>query len=866
MEKEATASTSHDESPRRTTSKPPQATSGAHHAEILDRIHKLVTSNGDTYKPSYAFKAGDWKGFALIVRTLAESPVEPPQQSEFIFEFSKKAADHNCKVLEQTNFDFDKHIKQQKLPTILSMGSEVRPPSQLDKLLSHHPNYKLFRWNTTHGIDYPISELPEKDRVEELTRQLDKGNHKSALTKEAKEHVDKAMLSDISLGYGIPLSIDCIRKLKHAEVYPVGLQHQRTINELGQIIPKKRMSHDLSNRKNEGKSINQRVIEENLPSVLYGYSLLRYLHLIHHIRRNHPSEIILCNKIDIEKAYRRFHTTPKIAAKCIAIWTTPENEEIGVLLTRLPFGSSPAPAHFSVGSDITCDISNDLLQCSLWDPTTHHAPIQRFVPQTKTFDKDLPFGEALEADVELESNRTAGVESYIDDLATAVLASKTNTQQVERAKAAVLMALHLQFRPHAAQQEPIERPETASERKLRAEGGMAEQIIYLGWLINTRAFTIGLPNDKAIAWSNAIRTILKSKSRISHPEMETLIGRINHVGFIIPQARHFINRIRKDERRAETHRSTYLSKETKEDLKLWINFIEYARKGISINSVIFRTPTSVSISDACETGMGGYDPISGKMWRHKFTEEEQVSFTLNAKEFLAAQISQELSLTDDDSPFPCHLNVGDSTVAEAWLYKSNHDPENSPVQNAIARRMANNLIQRKACNYSQHIKGETNVIADSLSRDTHLSTDEHTNLIQSTSHVLNPPNSKISPLSSQITSWIASLAQLQLKKRELRWEHTPSTLAAGESGKNSSKISHQKTHTSHPSPKISETQSYLFSWIQSKMENSTDRKKLSKAQLRERPQIMYRRSYNLVVGKTHDATQQERSAYNSNDN
>jgi hypothetical protein len=77
------------------------------------------------------------------------------------------------------------------------------------------------------------------------------------------------MKSDVNLGYGIILTPECIKKLKHAEVYPIGLQHQQTIDEHGNIIPKKRISHDLSNRRNISLSINQRVQDELLPSVLY---------------------------------------------------------------------------------------------------------------------------------------------------------------------------------------------------------------------------------------------------------------------------------------------------------------------------------------------------------------------------------------------------------------------------------------------------------------------------------------------------------------------------------------------------------------------------------------------------------------------
>jgi hypothetical protein len=75
----------------------------------------------------------------------------------------------------------------------------------------------------------------------------------------------------------------------------------------------------------------------------------------------------------------------------------------------------------------------------------------------------------LEANVSLPKDQTAGTESYIDDLATATLLSKDAMKQAECAKAAVLMALHLIFRPHAGDSEPIKRPNAASIRKLMAE-------------------------------------------------------------------------------------------------------------------------------------------------------------------------------------------------------------------------------------------------------------------------------------------------------------------------------------------------------------------------------------------------------------
>jgi hypothetical protein len=101
------------------------------------------------------------------------------------------------------------------------------------------------------------------------------------------------------------------------------------------------------------------------------------------------------------------------------------------------------------------------------------------------------------------------------------------------------MALHLQFRPHAGNKEPIQRSETASRRKLIAEGGLTESLTYLGWRINSRTLEISLPKEKAIAWTKAIKIMLQNCKRHKYKELATLVGRINHVAYIIPQARAF---------------------------------------------------------------------------------------------------------------------------------------------------------------------------------------------------------------------------------------------------------------------------------------------------------------------------------------
>ena len=178
-------------------------------------------------------------------------------------------------------------------------------------------------------------------------------------------------------------------KIKEAEIYPLGLQHQHIINERGEIIPKKRVTHDLSNNRKSKLSLNQRIQEEKVPEVQFGFAMLRVLHLIHHIRYQHPKKRILMNKVDIEKAYRRLHLSAKMTAKCIAQWKTKEDEEIAIALERLPFGSMPAPAEFSICSDITFDLARDLMECKSWDPEELASPMKEEIPPPVRLPDDI---------------------------------------------------------------------------------------------------------------------------------------------------------------------------------------------------------------------------------------------------------------------------------------------------------------------------------------------------------------------------------------------------------------------------------------------------------------------------------------------
>ena len=160
-----------------------------------------------------------FKELNRAVHMIATSSVPTPKAPAFRFEFSTEAAEFNTRLLERYDFDLTRAIASQA-GTTMAYGSEFRPMDQLDTIFHRHPNYGHVRRNIGTGGPLPSDKLPEEERQSYLERAIAKGNHPSALTAEAKPVMDKLVHEDVRLAYGLPLTVEAIRHLKRAEVYP----------------------------------------------------------------------------------------------------------------------------------------------------------------------------------------------------------------------------------------------------------------------------------------------------------------------------------------------------------------------------------------------------------------------------------------------------------------------------------------------------------------------------------------------------------------------------------------------------------------------------------------------------------------------
>jgi len=131
----------------------------------------------------------------------------------------------------------------------------------------------------------------------------------------------------------------------------------------------------------------------------------------------------------------------------------------------------------------------------------------------------------------------------------------------------------------------------------------------------------------------------------------------------------------------------------------------------------------------------------------------------------------------------------DSTTAEGWMQKSNFvEPNEHPVQAKTrvdaARKYASIFLDADIKGYSQWFEGKKNSVADALSRDWHLSTDELTFLLHSHFPTQMQTNFQIFPLPKEISSWLTSLLQQLPVSAQLQEHHTTTGLVPGSGGKN----------------------------------------------------------------------------------
>lgn len=504
----------------------------------------------------------------------------------------------------------------------------------------------------------------------------------------------------------------------------------------------------------------------------------------------------------MDAAYRHLHAALKAAATCITIIN-----DLAYLLLRLPFGSSPALSEFSVVSDVLVDLTTKIANDDTWEPSTLHSDhfdMMNSLPINIKDDSEK-FGQADELIMDMV-NKDIVFDIYIDDLLAAGVDSPKNRQILLHA---VTLALSILFRP-LNKNDPLPRDDIVCERKQKAEALLEEVKTVLGWKIDTRTFHVYLPMDKLKHWNLDLEQAIQRK-QIHIKTFESIIGRLNHAGFVIPFGKYFLSCLRYQLKcaRNRNYRMVYLNKLEIDDLTLWKKLLFHtATIGIDINHITFTKFTITIYSDACEYGIGGYI-VNGPAWRFELPLHLQGLFSINLLEFIASKLTIQFAIHwRKDKKIPHQiLAFTDSSSALGWLFHSTFDPIKQPMHDKVARDLDWLCTQNNVSLFSQHIPGKRNIIADALSRDFHLNNDELTKILLShlpsqvhqTFKILNHPNN--------ITLWMSSLLDGETTKVASLKTHKISNLCILTNGEVTPRTLESEMFGFDPSAKLTKTSS-----------------------------------------------------------
>ena len=735
----------------------------------------------------------------LLERSINTMPTAPVK-SKFSFETTIEAALTNMKIIEEHGFNLENVFKSEPNSTI-QPKFEFRDQDIVSELFDLSTDGEKLKNICFKGVDYPFRkdvDLSDETRIADAEYWLAKGNNNSARGQE--DLISKAITKECANSWGIVVPKSHCLSLDGAGIVPLTVASKFTkIDDDDNILYKKRIAHDCSNKGESGQSVNFMVDDETLEACRFGYVLFQTLYEMHTLRMKYEDTAILLSKYDLDAAYRRLSVLLKYALLCGVAFLN-----FVYFCFRLPFGSKPAPALFSLVSEFIAELSQCLSEDQTWDPSELHSNMLDDIDTSPIYSSG-PFGKADPLMVDYDP-KDLSIRVFIDDLITICLAVEG---LIPRAIHAVPLVLDSVFRPNF-DDELVNRNPILSQTKLIAEGVLSETQVILGWLIDTRQLKVFITREKSRRILIELKELIKCAencTRINRDNLYSMIGKLQDISFIIPEGKFFLNRLRYRLKVSERKgRFLYFDDMEKEDLKLWmtiVDIITVGNMGRSTNSILPTQASILCISDACEHGVGGLIIVNGIgfAWRFIIPDEWMHFFTINFLEFFGA--SQCVKYVCAYITGQRLLAISDSMNALSWMDSNKFDPHLQPHHDDLSRRTGKCLLNSDNCLQRGHVVGDRNKITDSFSRDTHLNFKQLISRLQQHEETKNMMPEKVIVLEEngeEIFSWLQSKVQIKVENQMKGTRRSRSGLFTGIAGSNSAERSIKQTpfsETSH---------------------------------------------------------------------
>ena len=371
---------------------------------------------------------------------------------------------------------------------------------------------------------------------------------------------------------------------------------------------------------------------DECPGVHYGNAFQRTLTHIWNLRLQHPLEDILMHVDDIDAAFRRIVYHPDAATAFAYVF-----QEFLLIPVGQVFGGRNSPSFWCIPAELRAHLA-DCLDYSARpfpmeaDMTISAAPTEA---ERRRFSRAALDARNTGIDPMYTSRHFNSM--FVDDNILVALRPLIRSAL----RAAVGSAEDVFGNPLDTRRPPILQPE-------KWDNSVSHVALYLGLILDSRAMTVTLPAEKVAELGAICSTWLSdgTRQRRTPSELAKILGLVRHASKVLPRSIFFTLPLQHtlSDAIARSKENRFL---TASDSRWWkrtrisipdhvFHYLQLLRTATtnpaswtrSIGLLVPRQATAVAYSDAAYTGMGGWSPHFGFLWRLTRSHLEHVGFPM----------------------------------------------------------------------------------------------------------------------------------------------------------------------------------------------------------------------------------------------
>lgn len=455
----------------------------------------------------------------------------------------------------------------------------------------HHPARQLLHKLAKSGAPVILKTKPwSSARIESAVR---RGPHKSAY--EYQEFLVEEMTDMIKKAFWLVLPYDKIKDLPNLRIAPLGVVPQRGRR------PRPIVDYSFH-------QLNEDTLQLSPAEAMqFGRTLERLITQV--VRADPRFGPVQFFKIDIADGFYRVWVRAQDVPKLgVAFPSLNADQPLVAFPIVLPMGWTESPPYFCTVTETITDIANERIL--KWRRVQPHRldklastpadlkalrtqqPLHRTTPIPIERDPHLP----------TNSRRLAAIDVFVDDF---VGIAQGDTRRLNYVRRVLLHAIDDVLRPLDPQDDPSRREPVSVKKLQQGDASWSTIKTVLGWIIDSVAMTITLPQHRLERLSEILASIPLTQKRLSMDKWYKLLGELRSMALAIPGARGLFSHLQAAIK-TKTDGRLRLSKGFHSALQdfRWLES-DLANRPTRLQEIVPTAPTLIGAHDASGKGAGG---------------------------------------------------------------------------------------------------------------------------------------------------------------------------------------------------------------------------------------------------------------------